>query len=195
MKDFDFIFVGDTHSFLDDFIKQEEVINSVDPNFVLCERLEDLKLDSKEKFRKILRKRYISEMISFNEVERLINLCFKKGTNLIGIDLHNLGFNKALQYKIKNNIRLTEEETNLLKEIIRKREKYHLHKILEYKRKTNKPIVVILGCWYLRRDSLIRRKLNSYKIIAPLNKDGEILFKPTNKKVTYGEIIKSHENS
>ena len=42
---------------------------------------------------------------------------------------------------------------------------------------------------HLRKDSLLRKKLKNYKIIAPLDENGEVLFKPTNKKIKYGEII------
>ncbi len=53
---FSLIFVGDTPGFIDDFKKQEEIINLFNPEFVLCENLEDLSLDSKEKFDDILKK-------------------------------------------------------------------------------------------------------------------------------------------
>jgi hypothetical protein len=60
---------------------------------------------------------------------------------------------------------------------------------LEYKSKTKLPIIIILGCWHLRKDSLLRKRLENYKIIAPLDKNGEVLFEPSNKKIKYGEII------
>ena len=183
------IFIGSTHSFLNDFLKQEEIIKSLNPEFVLSEELEDLELDSKEKFKEIFKKRYFSEMTPFDEVEKLIKLCFEKKINLIGIDFHNFGFDEALQNKIKNQKELTENEEKNLNKIIQKREERHLSKILEYKEKTNKSIVVIIGCWHLRKDSLLRKKLKNYKIIAPLDENGEVLFEPTNKKIKYGEII------
>jgi len=185
-----FIFIGSTHSFLNDFLKQEEIINLINPGFILSEELEDLNLDSKEKFEKILERKYVSEMTSFNEVERLIKLCFKKKINLVGIDFHNFGFDKTLQNKIKNQKKFTKQEEKLLEEIIKKREIHHLSKILEYKEKTAKPIVIVIGCWYLRKDSLLRKKLKNYKIIAPLDENGEVLFEPKdNFKIEYGEII------
>jgi hypothetical protein len=186
---YSFIFIGSTHSFLDDYLKQKEIINLVNPDFVLSEELEDFKLDSKEKFKEIIERKYISEMTSFNEVEKLIKLCFKKKINLIGIDFHNFGFNKILQDKIKNQKELTKDEEKLLENITKEREKHHLNKILEYKEKTNKSIVIIIGCWYLRKDSLLRKKLKNYKIIAPLDENREVLFEPTDKKIKYGEII------
>ncbi len=187
---YSYIFIGSTHSFIDDFSKQKEVINSINPEFVLSEELENLKLDSNEKFRKILEKRHISEMTPFGEIENLIKLCFEKNINLIGIDFHNFGLGKSLRNKIKHKIKLTKEEEEELNKIARRREEYHLTKILEYKEKTDKPMVVILGCWHLRRGSLIRKNLKNYKIIAPIDEHGEVLFEPSReRKIKYGEIV------
>lgn len=184
-----FIFIGSTHSFLDDFSKQKEIINLVNPEFVLSEELEDLRLDTEDKFKKILDKKFISDMTSFNEVEKLIKLCFEKKIKLIGIDFHNFGFDENLRSKIKNQKELTKEEEEKLNKLVEKREKYHLSKILEYKSKTKLPIIIILGCWHLRKDSLLRKRLKNYKIIAPIDESGEVLLKPNNNKIKYGEII------
>ncbi len=186
---FSFIFIGHTHSFLDDFIKEKEIIESVNPEFVLSEQLEDLKIDSKEKYEDILKKRKISNMTSFEEIEKLIKLCFNKNIKLIGIDFPNFGFEINLQEKIKNKESLTEIEEEKLKKIIEEREKNHLSKILEYTKKTNLPLVIILGCWHLRKGSFLRKKLANYKIIAPVNEKGEVIFEPKEGKETkYGEI-------
>jgi len=187
--DLSFIFIGSTHSFLDDFSKQEEIISVINPELVLSEELENLKLDTEDKFKKILEKKFISNMTSFDEVEKLIKLCFEKKINLIGIDFHNFGFDKDLQRKIKNQKELTKEEEERLNKIIEEREKHHLSKILEYKSKTKLPIVIILGCWHLRKNSLLRKRLKNYKIIAPLDENGDVLFEPSNKEIKYGEII------
>ncbi|MFP4523375.1 MAG: hypothetical protein ACLFNM_02395 [Candidatus Woesearchaeota archaeon] len=187
--DLSFIFIGSTHSFLDDFSKQKEIIELVKPEFLLSEELENLKLDTEDRFKEILEKKFISDMTSFNEVEKLLNLCFEKKIKLIGIDFHNFGFDENLQRKIKNQKELTKEEEGILEELTKKREKYHLSKILEYKSKTKLPIIIILGCWHLRKDSLLRRRLENYKIIAPLDENGEVLFEPNNKEIKYGEII------
>ena len=184
-----FIFVGSTHSFVDDFPKQKEIIKSVKPEFVLSEELENLKLDTEDKFKEILKKKFISDMTSFDEVEKLIKLCFEKKINLIGIDFHNFGFDKNLQKKIKNQEELTKKEEEILEEITNKRERQHISKILEYKSKTKRSIVVILGCWHLRKNSLVRRRLKNYKIIAQLDENGEVLFEPSNKEIKYGEIV------
>ncbi len=184
-----FIFIGHTHSFLDDFIKEKEIIESANPEFVLSEQLENLTLDSKEKYLEILEKRKISNMTSFKEIEKLIKLCFNKNIKLIGIDFPNFGFDINLQEKIKNKKSLTEIEEEKLKKIIKEREKNHFSKILEYNKKTNLPLVIILGCWHLRKGSFLREKLDNYKIIAPLDEKGEVIFEPKEgKEIKYGEI-------
>lgn len=187
--DLSFIFIGSTHSFLDDFPKQKEIIGLIKPELVLNEELENLKLDTEGKFKEILKKKFISEMTSFNEVEKLIRFCSKNKINLIGIDFYNFGFDKNLQNKIKNQKQLTKEEEEKLNRLVEKREKYHLSKILEYKSKIKIPIIIILGCWHLRKDSLLRKKLKNYKIIAPLDENGEVLFEPSDNEIKWGEIV------
>ena len=187
---FSFIFIGSTHGFLNDFLKQEEVINAIMPEFVLGEELENIKLESEEEFKDFFKKRHFSDMTSFDEVKELANFCFNKKIKLIGIDFHNFGFDTNLQRKIKNQEELTSEEEKELNKIINLREKHHLSKILEYKEKTNKPLVIIIGCWHLRGNSLLRKELKNYKIIAPLDKNGKVLFEPDEKKkIKYGEIV------
>ena len=190
---FSFIFIGSTHSFVDDFLKQEEIIELVKPEFVLNEELENLKLDTEDKFKEILEKKFISDMTSFDEVKKIIKLCFERKINLIGIDFHNWGFDKKLQKKIKNQEEFTKGEEERLNKIVEEREKHHLSKILEYKSKTKRPIIIILGCWHLRKDSLLRKRLKNYKIIAPLDENGEVLFEPSNKEIKYGEIISNEQ--
>ncbi len=187
---FSFIFIGSTHSFLDDFSKQKEIISLVNPEFVLNEELENWELDTEDKFKEILKKRHISEMTTFDEFKDLISFCFNKKINLIGIDFHNFGFKVNLQRKIKNQEKLTHEEEKEINRLNKLREKHHLSKILEYKEKTTKPLVIILGCWHLRTNSLLRKKLKNYKIIAPIDKNGKVLFQPGEReKIKYGEII------
>ena len=190
---FSLIFIGSTHSFVDDFLKQEEIIKSVKPEFVLSEELENLKLDTEDNVKEILENKFISDMISFDEIEKLIKLCFEKKIKLIGIDFHNFGFDENLQRKIKNQKELTKEDEERLNKIVEEREKLHLSKILEYKSKTKRPLVIILGCWHLRENSLLRKKLKNYKIIAPLDENGEVLFEPNNSEIKYGEIISNEQ--
>ena len=132
-------------------------------------------------------------MTSFDEVEKLIKLCFEKKIKLIGIDFHNFGFDENLQRKIKNQKELIKEDEERLNKIVEEREKLHLSKILEYKSKTKRPLVIILGCWHLRENSLLRKKLKNYKIIAPLDENGGVLFEPNNSEIKYGEIISNEE--
>lgn len=183
------IFIGSTHGFVEDFLKQKEIIESIEPEFVLSEDLENLKLDSRENFNKLLVKKYISNMTSFKEIQKLVKLCFSKKIKLIGIDLKNFGFNKILQKKLKNKEKLTIKEEKELKRIIKKREKNHLKNILECQNKTSRPIVIILGSWHLRKGSFLRRNLQDYKIIAPCDDAGNIILGPKKDlKVKYKEV-------
>lgn len=186
------IFIGSTHGFINDFSKQREIIEKINPEFVLCEELENLKLDSKEKFNNLFKNRKISNMTSFEEVGRLVKFCFNKKIKLIGIDFYNFGFNEGLQRKIKNQEKLTKKEEKEINNIIKLREEHHLSKILEYKEKTNKPLVIIIGCWHLRENSLLRKKLRNYKIITICDKNGKILLGPKKgEKIKYCEITKN----
>lgn len=184
------IFIGSTHGFIEDFLKQKQIIEKINPEFVLCEELEDLILDSKKKFKKIFKKRKISDMTSFEEVEKLIKFCFDKNIKLVGIDFHNFGFDEDLQKKVKNQEELTKGEEEKLSKMIALREKNHFSKILEYQKKSLKSLVIIVGCWHLREDSFLRENLKDYKIIAPCNNQGKILLGPKKGvKIKYCEII------
>lgn len=189
-----FIFIGDTHGFIDDFSKQKEVIELVNPDFVLSEKMEDVILMSDKDFTEIFKKEKISNMTSMDEVMSLIKLCKLKKIKLIGIDLKNFGFNKILQDKIKKQSILYEEE-KIMNSIIDKREENQLKKILEYSKKTSKPIIVILGAWHLRGDSPILKNLDNYKIIFPCDKEGNLLiYPPKDGKAKYCEKIKCQKN-
>ena len=187
---FSFIFIGSTHGFIDDFLKQREVILETKPEFVLCEELEYLKLDSEDRFNELMQKRSISNMTSFEEVENLVKLCFKENIKLVGIDFKNFGFDGDLQKKIKNEEKLSQIEEEKISNIISLREKRHLDKILEYKKKTSRPIVIIIGSWHLRENSLLRKKLKSYKLILPCDKNNNPLFESNGKgDIKYVEIV------
>jgi hypothetical protein len=189
-----FIFLGSTHGYLDDFTKQKEIILALKPEFVLYEELEDLTLDSKEKFEDLCKKKKISNMTSFEEVEKIVNLCLKEKIKLIGIDLKNFGFDENLQKKIKNQEEVSSQEEETLNKITSLREKIHLEKILEYKKKTSKPLVIIMGSWHLREGSFLRKNLKNYKLILPCDKNNKPLFGPgEDKEVRYVEIT-SNDN-
>ena len=95
--------------------------------------------------------------------------------------------------EIESRLKSIKEDEERLNKIVEEREKLHLSKILEYKSKTKRPLVIILGCWHLRENSLLRKKLKNYKIIAPLDENGGVLFEPNNSEIKYGEIISNEE--
>ena len=89
---------------------------------------------------------------------------------------------KTHRKKIKTQTELTKDEEKNIKKIIKLREKKHLNKILEYQGKTSRPLVIIVGCWHLRKSSLLRKKLKNYKIIIPSDEKGNPLFSPKEVK-------------
>ena len=81
-------------------------------------------------------------------------------------------------------------------EILEKRVENHLKKIEEFLTKTEKPLVVILGAWHLRENSVLRSRLSSYKIIAPCDNKGNLLIgPPKGNKIRYCEIYSNGKNS
>ncbi|VVB83737.1 Uncharacterised protein [uncultured archaeon] len=181
------ILLGDTHGFIKDFEKQEEVIKKYNPEFILSEMLEDNILDSDAKFIEILEKKDISNMTSVSEIENLIKLCMEKKINLIGMDFKDFGFDKNLQEKIKNQSELNEEEQKEIETLLDKRERKNVETIKEYLGKTAKPIIVITGSWHLREDSPLRTSFKGYKMIYPSNSKGELVLEPTDEKISWGE--------
>ena len=184
---FSFIFIGDTHGFLDDFEKQKEIIEKYTPEFVLVERLEDINLQSEEDYQKILHSKKISNMTSFSIVKDLIELCHVNGIKLIGIDFKNFGFNENLQNKMINKQVPSLKEKEEIDKIVIEREKKHSEMLQKYKNKSVKPIAVILGAWHLRNGSPIFTDLNNYKLIFPCDEEGNIIFEPTDKKISWCE--------
>ncbi|MDO8516636.1 MAG: hypothetical protein Q7S33_00780 [Nanoarchaeota archaeon] len=172
------IFLGDTHGFINDFIKQKEVIEEIMPEFILSENLQNISLNSKEEYAQILKSKKISDNISFEELEPLIKLCDNKNIKIIGMDLPNFGFDEDLQSKIKNQKNLTKEDQIKLKDILKVREETHISKIKEYLNKTNKPLLIIVGSWHLRKNSHLRKNFSNYKVIYPSNLKGKLLTKP-----------------
>ena len=185
-----FFFLGDTHGFIDDFRKQKKIIEKIKPDFVLCERLENHSLKTKDDYEKILKTNKISDMTPFNEVEKLIRFCRKKKIKLIGIDFKNFGLNKNLQEKVKKQIHLKNEERQLDK-ILKKREIKHIQMIKKYTIKTEKPILVIIGSWHLNENSKLMNAFKNYKVIFPCDDKGNLLTGPPGKgKVFYCERVK-----
>jgi len=194
IMDSSFILIGSTHGFIEDFLKQKEIILNVKPEFVLSEELENIALISNDTFEDFLKKEEMSNMTSFKEVEKLSLLCFENNIKLVGIDFENFGYNKNLQRKLKNKEEFSKEEGEELDKIISQRERKHLEMILRYKKKTSKPLVIVVGCWHLRKDGLLLKKLKDYKIIHPCDERGELLLSPgENKNIGYKEIT-SNDN-
>lgn len=190
MTSFPLIFVAETHGFIDDFKKEKEIVEKYNPDFVLSENLQNIVLDSKIKYERIFIKKKISKMVSFNEIKKLIKLCYQKNIKLIGIDFKNFGFNKQIQNKIKKQEELNKKEQNELEEILKKREENHIKIIKRYLKKTSKPIIVLLGAWHLKENSLIRKSFKGYKVIFPSDEKGNMLIEPQKKSdnIKYGEL-------
>lgn len=185
-----FIFIADTHGFLNDFKKQEEIIGQVNPQFVLAEQLQDLCLDSSKKFNDIPENRKFI-LTQSTDVEKLIQLCRVKNISLIGIDLFNFGFDKDLQDVINGKREPSKLEEDRLQSILFQRQEHHLSIIQKYQKKSSKPIVIIQGAWHLQEDSLLMQSLDNYLVIYPANASGEMLLEPSsNKDIEYKTRIK-----
>jgi len=193
---YSFIFIGDTHGFIKDFLKQKEIIEKINPEFVLVESLQNISLDSPAKYKRVIEKEKISKEIPFKDLKKLILLCSEKKISLIGMDLNHFGFNKILQNKIRKKEPFTDEEELELKKILEKRSHHHLKIIRKYKNKTKKPIIVIIGSWHLQENSPLMKSLDNYKVILPCDKKGKLLIEPPIKKeeMNYCERVKCKKN-
>ncbi|MEA3378870.1 MAG: hypothetical protein U9Q69_04490 [Nanoarchaeota archaeon] len=183
-NNFSFIFIGDTHGFINDFNKQKEIIEKVEPDYILCEKLENLKLNSKEDFDKILNSKKISEMTDVAEIKELLKLCRIKKIKMIGIDLKNFGLNKQIITKIKQNEEISKKEKEDFEKILILRERHQKELIKRYNKKTNKPLVIIIGSWHLRSSTPLLQDLQNYVLIYP-SINGELIYEPTDKKIIY----------
>jgi len=174
-----FIFIGNTHGFINDFLKEKEIIEKVNPIIILSENLQNISLISEEDYLRILRLKKISDMVKFDEIKPLIELCYKKKIKLIGMDFFNFGFNDRLQKIIKGEVKPLKEDIKKIEEITKQREKKHLDILKEFENKSENPILVLIGAWHLRENSLIMKSLRNYKVIFPCDKNGKILIKPS----------------
>lgn len=182
---FSFIFIADTHGFLNDFQKQKEIIDKAAPEYVLAELLQEHVLDTPQKYAQLKRKEEISEMVSWKEIRKLVCLCEQKNIKLIGMDFTNFGFNTHLQQIVKGEKELTKNDEDEIEKILENRQKKHVEMCREYKKKTCKPIVVIVGAWHLQESSLLMQELNNYLVIYPVKNDGSMLLSPEGRK---GEV-------
>lgn len=183
------IFIGDTHGFVDDFNKQKELILKFKPAYVLAESMKNNSLPSEKKYKKLLEKKYVSDITSFSEVKRLVELCYEKNIKLIGIDFKNFGMSKSVREKIKNNKKITKSEEINLDKIVKKRERKQNKMVLKYSKKTEKPLLIITGSWHLRKNSPLFSNIKKYKLIMPCDEEGNVLYGPKKVKETkYCEI-------
>ena len=88
---------------------------------------------------------------------------------------------------------MSKREQEKINKILESRVKSHIKKILEYLKKTSKPLVVIVGSWHLRKGALLVKEMNNYKIIFPCDSEGNLLIEPPrdNKGIFYREITKN----
>ncbi|MBU4241874.1 MAG: hypothetical protein KKA65_05700 [Nanoarchaeota archaeon] len=182
LTNYGLIFIGETHGFIEDFNKQKEIIEIVNPDLILSEQMQDLKLNSKYQMISILKQNNLSDMVELKEVKKLIRLCMKKSIKIRGIDFKNFGLTKRLKGIIKEGIEPTKEDIAKFEIIAKKREHRHLKIIEQNLKKTKKPIIVLLGSWHLRDDSLLMKKLKNYIVIYPCIKKGEVLIEPPKHK-------------
>lgn len=180
---FSFIFVGDTHGYFADFEKQKEMIELVSPEYVLSEQLQDITLLSENDFLSLLNKRCVSSLVPFADVERLIQLCFQKGIKLVGIDLHNFGFDPVLEASVHAQKELADEEKIALSRILEKRQYHHLSCIKKYAALSKKPLVILVGTWHLQETTPVMKALSNYCVVYPCKADGSLLISPSDKKM------------
>ncbi len=174
-----FVFIGDTHNFVNDFSKQKEIIEKIKPKIILSENMQDISLISEQDYLKIIKGKKISEMVNFEEVENLINLCYNMKINLVGMDFRNFGFNERLQKIVKGELNPLNEDIKEINKIIRMRQKKHLDVLKTFEDKSEHPILVFIGTWHLKENSLIMKSLKNYKVIFPCDKYGKMLMKPS----------------
>lgn len=187
MSNDNILFLGLTHGFLDDFKKLKEIFKKVHPKLILHESLENVKLISSYDYKKFLKDKKISNLILLEHVQKTINFCYKKKLPLIGIDFKNYLLNKYLIDKIHLNKRLSIKEKIILKKIMRKRENHHVKLIEKYNKLSEGPILICLGSWHLRRNSILVKKFKGTKIIFPSDKNGNLLTKSIKGKIKYVE--------
>ncbi len=188
-KPFNFVFLGLTHGFIDDFVKEKSLIEEIKPEFVFSEDMENKKLISPEDYDYFLKNKKHSIMTKFEEVEKLVNLCRGREIKIIGIDFENFGFPNQTCKKILSGSPFTKNEEEEINKIAKKREDYHFKKLKESEKISKKPILVLLGSWHLRNEGLIMKNIKNAKVIFPANKRGDLVFEPTEEKIVYREIV------
>lgn len=160
---------------MNDAAKIREALETYNPEFFLCEQVEDLKFETKEDFDKFYRQKKVSEMTEFNDIVDMVEFCQRKNIRLIGTDLHNLGIPKEIARKISEKKPIGEGEKFIVEMALPDRTKKQIETIQEYLKKTNRPIVVSVGAWHLRENSELRNAFDYYKVCYLANTDGKVL--------------------
>ncbi|MDI6738526.1 MAG: hypothetical protein QME12_08525 [Nanoarchaeota archaeon] len=185
------IFIGDTHGYMDDFRMQKQVIEKVNPDYVLYEQMNNKKLVTKAEFMAMLKNKSVSTLTEVDEVRPLLKICIKNNLPLIGIDFKNFGISWAgrFKHKLDNQQSFTKKEKEELKRIYKIREKQQLRMIRQYAKKGK--IVVITGAHHLRKNSPLIKGISHFMAILP-HCNGEPAFGPVadKRKLKYGVITK-----
>lgn len=185
------IFIGDTHGYMDDFKIQREIIEKLNPKYILYEQMNNKRLMKKAEFKNMLKKKSVSILTEVDEVRPLLKLCMQKKLPLIGIDFNNFGISwaKRFKYKLDNDGKFTKSEKEELKQIYKRREQKQSEMIRQYAQKGK--IVVITGAHHLRKDSPLIKEISHFMAILP-HYNGKPAFGPIadKRKLAYEVITK-----
>jgi len=180
------VIFGETHGFLNDAKIQKEIITLFQPTIFLYEMLEETELlatDDKIKFLNQPNDKEFSIISIVGELKPTIKLANKHDLPIAGMDIKNMcRKNKYFLTKTK----LTEEEQKNEEEILEKREKMQVKKILEHLN-AGKKVFASTGAFHLRKNSPLL-KINNSLIIYPAYEGKQLFDPPENfdiKKVTF----------
>ncbi|MEN7982122.1 MAG: hypothetical protein ABFQ65_01600 [Nanoarchaeota archaeon] len=196
-KKINLIIFGETHSFLDDNLIQEEIIKLFHPNVFLYEMLEDTELTNPAEqisFLEQSENKDFSVISKFGELKNTINLAHKYNLPIIGSDIKNMcRKNKDFLKKAK----ITDEDIKIEEEILLNRENAQKAKIADLVQ-NGKKVLATTGAFHLRKDSpLLNLNLDTYLIIYPAYESEQLFEPPENfsiDKVTFEIKIISKQN-
>jgi len=176
-KHFSFIFLGDTHGFMNDLLIQKETIKKFQPDYVLSESLQNLRFSRNKSTDKKIE---TLEPASKN----LTSYCIKKNIEIIGIDYKNFGLSKKILNSLQKNEKLSSSHKQDIKNILKKRTERHLKFIRKFE-KSLKPVVVVIGAYHLRPKSPILKSVKNALVIQPCDEKNNLVYEPTQKKLKY----------
>ncbi|MCW8966368.1 MAG: hypothetical protein OQK82_06755 [Candidatus Pacearchaeota archaeon] len=176
-KEINLIIFGETHSFLDDNLIQEEIIKSFNPTIFFYEMLEETELINSEEQVLFLAQpdnKDFSIISTFGELKNTIKLANKYDIPVVGNDIKDMcRENKDFLEKTE----LSDEEIKNEEDILLKREERQSNKIIKSVKK-NEKVLATTGAFHLREDSpLLNLNLDAYLIIYPAY-EGKQLFEP-----------------